>query len=130
LIKNHPQCDRIHLTSEVSDAMSYVRAADLLLLPSLGEVMPLSILEAMVLKTPVLASKVGGISEMIEDGISGSLFDLENSKDFVKKFLLLKKDSSLRKRLAKNAYRRYHSFFSRINHTKRWKTTLDTILNP
>ena len=130
LIKNHPQCDRIHLTGEVSDAMSYIRAADLLLLPSLGEVMPLSILEAMALKTPVLASKVGGIPEMIEDETSGSLFDLNNSTDFVKKFLLLKKDSSLRKQLAKNAYIRYHSFFSRINHTKRWKTTLDTILNP
>ena len=130
LIKNHPQCARIHLTGEVSDAMSYIRAADLLLLPSLGEVMPLSILEAMALKTPVLASKVGGIPEMIEDETSGSLFDLNNSTDFVKKFLLLKKDSSLRKQLAKNAYIRYHSFFSRINHTKRWKTTLDTILNP
>ena len=129
LIKNHPQCDRIHLTGEVSDALPYIRAADLLLLPSLGEVMPLSILEAMALKTPVLASKVGGIPEVIEAGIPGSLFDLENSKDFVKKFLLLKNDSSLRKQLANNAYRRYHSSFSRMNHIKRWKTTLKTILN-
>ena len=129
LIKNHPKCDRIHLTGEVADALPYIRAADLLLLPSLGEVMPLSILEAMALKTPVLASKVGGIPEVIEAGISGSLFDLENSKDFVKKFLLLKNDSSLRKQLANNAYRRYHSSFSRMNHIKRWKTTLKTILN-
>jgi glycosyltransferase involved in cell wall biosynthesis len=113
----------------VADALPYIRAADLLLLPSLGEVMPLSILEAMALKTPVLASKVGGIPEVIEAGISGSLFDLENSKDFVKKFLLLKNDSSLRKQLANNAYRRYHSSFSRMNHIKRWKTTLKTILN-
>tara|TARA_B100000963_G_scaffold360304_1_gene390661 strand:- start:1030 stop:2169 length:1140 start_codon:yes stop_codon:yes gene_type:complete len=129
LIKNHPQCDRIHLTGEVSDAMSYIRAADLLLLPSLGEVMPLSILEAMALKTPVLASNVGGIPEMIEDETSGFLFDLKNSTDFVKKFLLLKKDSSLRKQLAKNAYSRYHSSFSRMKHTERWKTTLKTILH-
>jgi len=91
--------------------------------------MPLSILEAMALKTPVLASNVGGIPEMIEDETSGFLFDLKNSTDFVKKFLLLKKDSSLRKQLAKNAYSRYHSSFSRMKHTERWKTTLKTILH-
>ena len=130
LIKNHPQCDRIHLTGEVSDAMSYIRAADLLLLPSLGEVMPLSILEAMALKTPVLASNVGGIPEMIEDGISGSLFDLENPTDFVKKFLVLKKNAELRKQLANQAYKRYYSSFSRMTHAKRWKSTLESILNP
>ena len=108
--------------------MPYIRRD--LFAPLLGEVMPLSILEAMALKTPVLASNVGGIPEMIEDGISGSLFDLENPTDFVKKFLVLKKNPELRKELADQAYKRYYSSFSRMTHAKRWKSTLESILNP
>jgi glycosyltransferase involved in cell wall biosynthesis len=50
-----------------------VRAADLLVNPSLSEGMPNIVLEAMGLGTPVLATAVGGVPEIIEDGVSGRL---------------------------------------------------------
>lgn len=50
-----------------------VRAADLLVNPSLSEGMPNIVLEAMGLCTPVLATAVGGVPEIIEDGVSGRL---------------------------------------------------------
>jgi glycosyltransferase involved in cell wall biosynthesis len=50
-----------------------VRSADLLVNPSLSEGMPNIVLEAMGLRTPVLATAVGGVPEIIEDGVSGRL---------------------------------------------------------
>lgn len=49
----------------------FIAAADLLIMPSLDEGFPRVMLEAMSLKIPVIASRVGGIREVIEDGING-----------------------------------------------------------
>ena len=48
------------------------RETDVLVLPSIWpENQPVSITEAMATKTPVIASDMGGIPELIEDGVSG-----------------------------------------------------------
>jgi glycosyltransferase involved in cell wall biosynthesis len=43
---------------------------------------PNVILESMVVGTPVVAAKVGGISDLIEDGVTGSLIPTRNPNDF------------------------------------------------
>ena len=48
-------------------------ALDVAVLPSYREAQGLTILEAMALSRPVVASNVGGIPEMIEDGVTGLL---------------------------------------------------------
>jgi glycosyltransferase involved in cell wall biosynthesis len=51
----------------------YYAAADVVLLPSLSEAQGLAVLEAQICGTPVIASRVGGIPDMIEDGRNGLL---------------------------------------------------------
>ena len=51
------------------------RDADLLILPSLAEGMPLVVLEAMGTGLPIVASRVQGIHELVGDGVNGALFD-------------------------------------------------------
>ena len=51
------------------------RDADLLILPSLAEGMPLVVLEAMGTGLPIVASRVQGINELVGDGVNGALFD-------------------------------------------------------
>ena len=54
---------------------TWLAAADLIVLPSASEGMPLIILEALASGTPVVASRVGGVPECVEDGVTGILVD-------------------------------------------------------
>lgn len=59
--------------------------ADAFILPSYAEGVPISILEAMSYGLPVFASAVGGIPDMIQDGINGWLFDAGDLQVMAKK---------------------------------------------
>jgi glycosyltransferase involved in cell wall biosynthesis len=56
-----------------TDVERFYAAFDAMLLPSAMEGMPLTILEAMTAGTPIVASKVGAIPEMVSDGVNGFL---------------------------------------------------------
>jgi glycosyltransferase involved in cell wall biosynthesis len=65
--------DRVVFTGRRDDVPAVTAALDVAVLPSYREAQGLSILEAMALSRPVVASNVGGIPEVIEDGVSGLL---------------------------------------------------------
>lgn len=54
-------------------------AADAVVLPSLWEGLPLTLLEAMVRSRPVIATEVGGIPEVVEHGVNGHLVPPSNA---------------------------------------------------
>jgi len=64
---------RVVFTGRREDVPAVTAALDISVLPSYREAQGLSVLEAMALSRPVVASEVGGIPEMIEDGVSGLL---------------------------------------------------------
>lgn len=53
----------------------FFRRADFFVLPSYGEGMPIAVLEAMAAGLPVIATRVGGIPELIENGVHGLLVE-------------------------------------------------------
>jgi len=57
------------------DPSSYFERASAFILPSLSEGHPVSMIEAMIAKLPVVVTKVGGARELIEEGINGFLID-------------------------------------------------------
>jgi glycosyltransferase involved in cell wall biosynthesis len=62
---------RFFLLGKIPNAHRYLRAFDVFALPSVKEGFPWSVLEAMAAKVPVIATNVGAIPEIIEDGKSG-----------------------------------------------------------
>ena len=66
---------RVHrgLRPQSKELVELYRAADLFVLPSRGDCMPQAVAEALAAGLPVVASRVGAISEMVTDGINGRL---------------------------------------------------------
>lgn len=75
-------------------------------LPSFFENSSNSLAEAMVVGTPLIASDVGGVSSMVEDGQNGLLFEAGNEQDLAEKMLNLLDDNELMLKLSKNARER------------------------
>jgi glycosyltransferase involved in cell wall biosynthesis len=65
--------DACHLIGPRSDVFDLIAAMDIFVLPSLNEGIPMALLEAMTLGTPVVAAAVGGIPEVIQHRVNGLL---------------------------------------------------------
>jgi glycosyltransferase involved in cell wall biosynthesis len=111
-----------------SDALEFIYAADVFVLPSRCEAMPLTILEAMALGTPVVASDVGGIPELIEHGRSGLLFRSEDAQGLEDSLFQLARNPELRQELAANARSRYWSSFSRKHLVSRYADAIGKLV--
>src|SRR3712207_4793000 len=74
----------------------YLSVADVLLLPSEQESFGLAALEAMACEVPVIASRVGGIPEVVTDGETGCLSEMGDVEKMSADAALLLKDESLR----------------------------------
>jgi glycosyltransferase involved in cell wall biosynthesis len=90
---------------------SYYQAADIFLHAANAENFPTTILESFSCGTPVIATRVGGIPEQIEHGVTGFLVPPGDSAGMTEKVIKLLEDGELRVRLGKQAaetaFRRY-----------------------
>ncbi len=91
-------------------AREYIGNFNIFVLPSIFEPFGISILEALSSKVPIVATKVGGIVEIIEDGISGMLVPPKDSLSYAIEKLLLDKD--LRGNIAEKGYKKFLEKFT------------------
>lgn len=120
-----PVFDKNELRSLLNNAFGYV-------LPSVytdvygkrynSELFPLALLEAMSMGLPVIASDVGGISEIIQDGINGLLSKPSDVEDLRKKIKQLYSHKSLREELGRGARSTILSGFT-------WKHVVDRAIS-
>jgi glycosyltransferase involved in cell wall biosynthesis len=80
---------------------------DIFVIPSILEGQPLVLVEAMAFSCPIVTTSVGGIPELIEDGVNGLLCPPANPTCLAQKICLLIEDSALRQRLALAARQSY-----------------------
>ncbi|UCE40732.1 MAG: glycosyltransferase family 4 protein [Candidatus Aminicenantes bacterium] len=102
-LQKRESTNNLHMLGFMSnqDIYSYIKDADLGIMPSRSEGLGKVALEFMLMETPIVASDVGGIPEIIEDGINGLLANPEDIEGFVDKMELLKNDKDLYSRLVK-----------------------------
>lgn len=101
-------------TGYLPDYADYINAADLFVLPSVGgEDMPLVVLVAMALGKAIISTSIAGITEEIENGVSGVLLATSELEDLDHHIMKLYSDHNLRELYAHNALKRFHDLFQR-----------------
>lgn len=92
----------VNLVGESSEVEKYLADADVYVSTSHREGLPLSMIEAMASKLPIISSDVGGISDLIEG--NGLLFEDDDKETFVKDMITLANDEELRKKMGEKSY--------------------------
>ena len=90
----------VELVGEAQDVVALLSVSDLFLLPSLQESFGLSALEAMACGVPVVASNVGGLPEVVADGVTGFLHRPDDIEHMVQSAIGILSDAALHARMA------------------------------
>lgn len=100
------------LAGRLNQASRYLSAGDIAVMSSVKEGLPYFPLEAMAAKIPVVATNVGGLPEIIDDGITGFIVPTKNPVALAEKISLLASNLQLRQQMGEAGYNRVKENFS------------------
>lgn len=101
----HNEITFLNFLSE-DEKLKMFKSADIFVVPSRIETFGIVVLEALASGAPVVASNVGGIPEILDNGKYGLLAEPENPEDFAQKIITLIKDKNLRDELREKGKQR------------------------
>jgi glycosyltransferase involved in cell wall biosynthesis len=102
--------DRVRFIGVREDVVGFLRSTDVFVFPSLYEAVGVALLEAMACGCAVIASRTGGIAEVVEDGRSGLLVPPGDPQALASALARLAGDSRLREELGCQARRRAEKY--------------------
>src|SRR5215813_4866077 len=101
LARTHGVADDVIFVGKQNDMSQFLAVSDVLLLPSDLESFGLVALEGMACEVPVIASRVGGIPEVVRDGIDGFLYDVGDTKAMADGCLFILQKPNVREEIGK-----------------------------
>jgi glycosyltransferase involved in cell wall biosynthesis len=110
----------ILITGFRTDIPEILPELDIFLFTSKEEGLGTSILDAMASGVPIVATRAGGVPEMVENGVNGFLCDIQHPEQLAKSMLLLSEDETLRTKFIDNAH-------ETVKHFSKEKTALKTL---
>ena len=102
----------VTLAGTRKDIADLLSASDVFLLSSISEGIPLTVIESMAARRPVVSTAVGGLPELIEHGVSGMLAPSGNASSLAASLVQLYQNASLRNQMAEVAAGRAQEKFS------------------
>jgi glycosyltransferase involved in cell wall biosynthesis len=112
--------DSVVIAGYHRDVANYMNAVDLVVHASvLAEPFGRVLLEAMALKKPLVASRAGGVLEIVVDGVSGLLFEPGNAEDLARALRSALSDTASAERMGIAGYERLLEEFSIAAHVRR-----------
>lgn len=121
--------DKVYLLGRRTDIGGCMEMADVFVMPSLFEGMPLALLEAMFKRLPCIVSRIKVLEEAITDNESGLLIDPNDTNDLRDAMIKLYHQSELRERLAEQALATAQQRFHIRTIVSQWETFYDRVLN-
>jgi glycosyltransferase involved in cell wall biosynthesis len=101
----------VHAVGAQEEVIPLLSISDVFLLPSAQESFGLAALEAMACEVPVVASRVGGLPEVIDHGVTGFLHPLDAVDEMAESAVSLLTDEPMRRAMAERACRRVREHF-------------------
>jgi glycosyltransferase involved in cell wall biosynthesis len=102
-VKEYNLEERIKFLGERRDVKEFIALADAMVLSSLWEGLPIVTIEGMALKKPVIATRVGGVSEIVNDGVTGILVEPKDVEGLRRAIIRLYKDEEMRKKMGEES---------------------------
>ena len=112
----------------ISDTDSFYHAIDINTLTSLSETFPYALTEGARAGLPTVASRVGGVPYLIEDGVTGLLFEAGDTEGLARQLVALGQDATLREHLGRRLYQKANDDFSLDSTLRRQIQIYETIL--
>jgi len=103
---------QVTFLGKITNPEAFIAGADIFALTSRYEGLGLVLLEAMGAGTPIVASRNTAIAEVVQDGVTGLLFETGNHRDFASQVIKISRDPLLAGRLVNSGRQRLHSEFS------------------
>ena len=108
----------------LAERISFFQNADIFVLPTYAEAMPISVIEAMAAGLPVISTSVGGIPELIEDGIDGLLFSPGDVNSLAEKISVLLNDKDMRIKIGDKARQKVREQMDFSQYVEKLRTIL------
>ena len=108
----------------LAERISFFQNADIFVLPTYAEAMPISVIEAMAAGLPVISTSVGGIPELIEDGKDGLLFSPGDVNSLAEKISVLLNDKDMRIKIGNKARQKVHEQMDFSQYVEKLRTIL------
>jgi glycosyltransferase involved in cell wall biosynthesis len=112
LVRDRGLAEQFSILGFVEDTESFYRRLDVYVNTSLHEGIPMSVLEAMSRGIPVVVPDVGGLKEIVTDGVGGFVVGDRSAEGFARKCHALYKDAGLREAMSRAARRAVAERFS------------------
>jgi len=113
----------------VPDAEEFIGVLDLLIVPSFDEALPTVILEAFSIGIPVVASRVGGVPEIIEDRLSGFLFEAGDAEMLANCLLKIFNGDYLMDNISSEAISVLHKKFNLFKNNNEIENVINEVLS-
>ncbi len=120
--------ERVRMLGIRADVPDILNASDIFVLCSRYEGNPMSVQEAMASGLPVVGTRVGGIPELVEDGVSGLIVPSDDEPALVRALQTLIDQPDLRKQMGERALQRARAHFDIRNTVREYEALYEQIL--
>jgi glycosyltransferase involved in cell wall biosynthesis len=129
VVKNAKTMGNVHIVGETPAnlVMQYLAVADVFILPSRDEALPISLIEAMAFGLAIIATRVGGVTEIIQDQVNGLLVEKEDPAGLAKCITRLYLDKDYRYNLGQAGKHSYQENLTFDKFVERYYTVISEL---